>query len=122
MKFFDPLVLRWVSANQWVLEKELRCETFLGDVIYIPAGSSTDLASIPKIIWPILSPAGPWARSSVVHDECYRNPSRKFTRARCDEIFLEGMRADGVDVASMKAIYTAVRAFGSSSYVRRQLT
>ena len=112
MKFFDPLIVRWTGSNKWLVEKELRCESAAGDVIYVPAGSTTDLASIPRVLWPILSPAGTWARASVVHDWLYQK--RLFRRIRCDELFLEGMMVDGVRERAV--IYRAVRLFGAAAY------
>ena len=112
MKFFDPLIVRWRGDNQWVVEKELRCESADDDVIYVPAGTATDLASIPRVLWPILSPAGKWARSSVVHDWMYQQ--HLFRRLKCDNLFLECMAADRVRERAV--IYRAVRMFGQRAY------
>ena len=113
VKFFDPLIVRWTGSNQWILTHELRCESAASDVIYIPAGATTDLASIPRVLWPVLSPAGRWARSSVLHDYLYEN--RVFERLKCDDLFLEAMRDDNVG-SERNVIYRAVRLFGSAAY------
>ena len=113
MKFLDPLIVRWTGDMQWILDKELRCESADGDVIYIPAGSTTDLASIPRTLWPILSPAGKWARASVLHDYLYEK--RMFSREKCDKLYLEGMCDDNVGFVRYM-IYRAVRVFGKKVY------
>lgn len=38
------------------------------DVIQIPDGFQTDLASVPRIFWSVLPPDGTYERAAVVHD------------------------------------------------------
>ena len=38
------------------------------DVIIIPAGFATDLATIPRIFWALLPPSGVYEKAAVVHD------------------------------------------------------
>lgn len=122
MKFFDPLVVQWTGSNSWILHNELRCEADNGEVFYIPAGLTTDLASIPRVLWSFLPPQGPWARASVLHDWLYeqRYYSDKMdsdaARRECDRLFWEAMRDDGVDKETRDMIYSAVRAFGKEVY------
>lgn len=122
MKFFDPLVVQWTGDNQWILHNEIRCESEDGEVFYIPAGLTTDLASIPRALWSFLSPQGPWARASVLHDWLYEQKyysdkmSLHDARRKCDRVFWEAMRDDGVDPETRNMIYAAVRAFGKEVY------
>ncbi len=37
-----------------------------------PLGSITDGASIPRVLWAILPPFGPWVRAAIIHDELCR--------------------------------------------------
>lgn len=114
MKFLDPLVVQWTGNNRWVLHNELRCISTKGTTFYIPAGFETDLASIPQIIQNLLSPTGPWARASVLHDWLYDR--RILPREECDDLFYEAMIDDGVEKGLAKALYFAVKAFGERTY------
>lgn len=38
------------------------------EVISIPAGTRTDLASVPRIFWSLMPPTGSYERAAVVHD------------------------------------------------------
>jgi len=38
------------------------------DVLHIPAGFRTDLATVPRIFWAILPPNGVYERAAVLHD------------------------------------------------------
>jgi hypothetical protein len=96
--------------------------TFLLDVdqeLTVRAGQVTDLASIPRFLWPFLPPDGPWAEAAVFHDACYRTRGQVyggFTRAQCDGVLLEAMTALGVDPFPRVIIWGAVRMFGGSGW------
>jgi hypothetical protein len=104
-----------------------------GEVLTVHAGQTTDLASIPRFLWPILPPDGPWAEAAVFHDTCYRTRgaftfrgregrswagpgSRPYTRAECDEVLRQAMVALGVGSAPRVTIWAAVRAFGGQGW------
>ncbi len=116
MKFLDPLVIQWTDDNEWILVNELRCLPDEGPQITVPAGLRTDLASIPRVLWALLPPAGLWARASVLHDFLYR--TRCFRREKCDRLYLEAMVDDGVRRGTAHIIHRAVRVFGGRPYKR----
>jgi hypothetical protein len=99
----------------WFVEREIRYIPDREPQITVPAGTTTDLSSIPRVLWPVLSPAGTWARASVLHDFCYAQ--RLFRRKKCDDLFLEAMLDDRVKPATARLIHRAVRAFGRKAYV-----
>ena len=87
-----------------------------GEKYVIPANFKTDLASIPKIIWPVLSPAhSSLMVPAIVHDWFYRMTG-DFTRLQTDLIFYQLLRDYGVSKLQANAIYYAVRAFGGAFY------
>ena len=43
-----------------------------GLVAIVPAGFETDLASIPRFLWPIFSPMGDFRMASILHDFGYQ--------------------------------------------------
>lgn len=83
---------------------------------YIPANFETDLASIPKVVWPILAPAhSSLIRPAIVHDWFYRKTCH-FTRHETDLIFYHMLRTEGVSRFRASIMYYAVRVFGSNYY------
>ena len=79
--------------------------------VEIPAGFETDFASIPRLLWPLFPPDGPWLEASIVHDYCYREQV-PFSRFFADALFRELMRQYGVPRWRRVAFYYAVRLCG----------
>lgn len=60
----------------------------------VPAGFKTDLASTPRLLWPIIPPFGRHTKAAVVHDYLYA--TAKVPRKRADRILYEAvLDADG---------------------------
>ena len=114
---------RWVSS--WTnLDVDLSTST---DTILItaPIGYETDLASIPRITWNVISP---WdvARAAVIHDVLYgalrktlavkglHPQTVKVLRAQADNVFRKGMEDADPDIPNWKifSCFWAVRPFG----------
>lgn len=84
------------------------------DVIIVPAGTVTDLASVPRLLWVIFPPHGRYAKAAIIHDYLYANAVR--TRAFADKVFLEAMEVLGVPKTKRMLMYWAVRLFGRGAY------
>ena len=78
-------------------------------IVVVPKGFISDAASIPRLLWPLFPPDGPWLRASVIHDYLY---SIDCPRWMSDAIFRNVMRADGVPLWKRWPIFYAVRIFG----------
>lgn len=117
----DLLLLKKIG-----MENDVDFET---STITVPIGFDTNLASVPRAFWNIMSP---WdvARAAVVHDFLYWNCARtwptladdeigkmtwKDARAVADKIFKLAMKASEPSVPKWKiaTAYRAVRLFGS---------
>lgn len=86
----------------------------------IPSGFETDLASIPKLVWPILSPAhSAIIRPAIVHDWFYRK-AFDFTRKQTDLIFYHMLVNDGISSPRATIMYAAVRMFGWKFFHRNR--
>lgn len=82
----------------------------------IPEGFETDLASIPRIAWPIMAPAhSSLIRPAIVHDWFYRKTC-DYNRKQTDLIFYHMLKNDGVNPLRAATMYYAVRLFGSRYY------
>ena len=120
-KFTTPLIMEHKSEDRWILKEEV--EFHVGkypsdEVITVPEGFDTDLASIPKLFWNILPPHGKYGKAAVVHDYCYRTAC--YDRKKSDEIFLDGMKVLKVAKLKRRIIYYAVRWFGKFAWDKRR--
>lgn len=80
------------------------------NIITVPAGSITDFASVPRVLWPIFPPWGKYGKAAVLHDNLYNTGI--FTRKESDDIFLEAMEVLGVNWFTRRIIYSGVRVGG----------
>lgn len=82
----------------------------------IPKKFETDLASIPKIAWPIMAPAhSSLIRPAIVHDWFYRETC-DFNRHNIDLIFYHMLVNDGISKFKASIMYYSVRFFGGEFY------
>lgn len=90
------------------------------DVIYqydseswkVPAGTSTDFASIPWFGRWLLPKWGRYGWAAILHDFLYSNTGPDYTRKRCDNLFLLFMKLRNTPLWQMFFIYWSVRLFG----------
>jgi len=79
--------------------------------IMVPAGFVTDLATVPRVLWPFIAPSGPHQRAAIVHDYLYQCVG-DVSRFLADAIFRDLMRQLDVPLWRRVLAYYAVRAFG----------
>ena len=113
--FTSELKVLYVDGKHWVLLSPFvyRVGSVDSDeIIFVPAGFRTDFASIPHWAWPVMGhPAGKHGKAAVVHDFLYQSPG-DYSRRRCDQVFLEGMKVLGVGWLKRTIMYSAVRLGG----------
>ncbi len=121
-KFTTPAVLEMLDDYRWRLVEPF--EFWLTDnpvdVIAVPAGYVTDLASVPRILWSVFPPHGRYAKAAIIHDWLYDNALR--TKHEADKIFLDAMCVLGVPRWRRMLMYCAVRLFGRGNYFRGKIT
>jgi hypothetical protein len=94
----------------------------LEDVTYkeivTPEGFEFDGASIPRYLWTFVgSPyVGHYRRASCLHDWMYM--TRLYDRKKCDRLFNDIMKEDGVSDLKRYIMYYSVRLFGDSHYCK----
>jgi len=144
--FNDLIKAEFTPPSTWVLSRELifSTEHLLNEeidilrsigvdcspagIITVPSGFETDLASVPRQLWSLLSP---WdvARAAVIHDQLYLNCAVYFlsehkdtviwkkARSVSDKVFLLAMNAAAPPVSrwKKKSAYYAVRLFGKKA-------
>jgi hypothetical protein len=106
------------AADQWILDapwsvKVWRTKTSDVEVITIPAGFVTDLASVPRLPGAYMLFGGRARRSAIVHDFLYETQAGKDF---ADDVFHAAMKAEGMNWFTRSAMFTAVHLFGGPIY------
>lgn len=77
----------------------------------VPAGATTDGASIPRVLWVTHPPfTGKYRLAAVVHDYYCQERSRGWKETH--KVFYDAMRTSGVPEQTAKVMYGAVYKFG----------
>jgi len=79
--------------------------------VTVPAGFTTDMASIPRFFWRWFPPAGNHAAAAVVHDWLYRT-RHGVSRFLADALFRDLMAAMHVPAWKRWCMWFALRLFG----------
>lgn len=121
-KFLDPLRLEFLDGRRWELTAafDYRLGSPDGDeAVRVPRGFVTDFASIPRVLWNVLPPAGPYGKAAVLHDWLYQQRAvhklgltSYVGRAEADAILLEAMTVLNVGRVTRQLIYRGVRVGG----------
>lgn len=119
--FTSPLLVRDNGDDTWTLAEPFRYRVGSEDsyeVIAVPAGFTTDYASVPRAFWAFFSPHGRHGKAAVLHDYLYQSGGLFgcYSRAECDQLFLEAMLVLRVPTWRAQVMYRAVRLFGSKHF------
>lgn len=112
----EPKV-RFIGPRKVRLEEPLVFNSPTLGIIYVPEGTETDFASIPRVFWRILPPWDSHRPAAIVHDHLYT--AQTCTKDQADTVFLEAMEALGVPTWKRQAMYRAVQLFGGFVWNRK---
>ncbi|MFX4223515.1 MAG: DUF1353 domain-containing protein [Thalassobaculum sp.] len=120
-RFPDELILRKLNGPEWeVLEPFRYWSRAMQGWIRVPAGFTTDLASIPWFGRWYVSVDGDHTKAAVVHDFLYTLASARdfpdLPRRDADRVFREALRLRGVGPIKTWIMYAAVRIGGGRTY------
>lgn len=107
----------------WRLDRDVEhWDGNLGCTLFARRGYEFDLASVPRVVWPIIAPFELSILAPLFHDLIYEFkgrppadqvvPYRTFERVEADDLFLRLMALEGVSWWRRNAAYAAVRAAG----------
>lgn len=85
-----------------------------GTVYTIPAGTTSDGASTPPVLWPTIPPFGAYWMAAVCHDHWYRDT--ELPKDLCDDLLREAMLTLGVPHFEAETIYEGVHLAGWASF------
>lgn len=121
------------GRSLWALYHPLSYRPSNGeDVVTVPQGFRTDLASVPRWAWALIPPDGPWVKGAVVHDYLYKTKgtgiwyqqplgitrAMPYTRAEADWIFRDALANRGVDWLRRNILWLSVRLGGVCGWGR----
>lgn len=82
----------------------------------VPKGFETDLASVPRFLWPIFAPQySGFVAPAILHDYLYRCPN-DITRKFADEVLYSALISENVSPFTASKFYLGVRLFGYSHF------
>lgn len=83
----------------------------------IPKDFKTDLATIPRILWPVLSPQySGFVAAAILHDYLYRC-NNYITRQFADEVLYSALITQNVSPFTASKFYLGVRLLGDSHFI-----
>jgi hypothetical protein len=113
------LTFGYLDGRRWMVPRDYSYELRDGRVSTVRAGFIFDFASVPRLLWRLLPPAGlaknPYGLASTWHDWLYRHgriAGQAISRFEADHVFLEIMRHCGVSRVVARTIYDGVRLGG----------
>lgn len=110
LKINAPVVVQHPKdPKNWILTQDFH---YGGRVI--PRGFVTDFASVPRLVWALISSTDLGDVGPVVHDWKYRNGIG--SRSAVDKEFLRNMEREKIAWWKRQLAYRAVRLFGGSSW------
>ena len=122
--FREPLEIRKIEGTKyWVLRSPVVYHVGgypSGEVVRVRVGFETDLGSKPRLTWWLVGhPLDEGSQAYVVHDELLLHPgnglavgAERRSRRRCDQLFLEALKALGVSWWKRSLMYFGVRVGG----------
>lgn len=109
MSFFPEVRLKKSSEHYDWFEVIEDCYY---DEIIIPAGFTTDGASVPRLLWSIIPPHGLAFNASVLHDYLYENYNNREARKWVDDMFFQNLIQSNVPIFQAYIMYFYVRSLG----------
>ena len=100
-------------GNIFTLREDLHVEG-----ITVPAGFSSDGASVPRFFWRLVFPPGDnkALRAAFVHDFLYRTHPEGWLREAADLMFLKLLTEDGMPKFRAVLAWLGVRLFGGAAW------
>lgn len=86
------------------------------NLVTVPVGALTDLASVPRILWniPNLDPDGVSRAPAGLHDWLYR--THQLTKSAADEVLRQAIIARGGSAYTARVFWLGVKIGGSGPY------
>lgn len=116
--FREPLIAKKLDKRFWETVAPFTYEVGArgsGELITVPAGFPSDLASVPRAFWFLCPTDDGYSQAAVLHDWLCKKQGRverRYTVRRVSEIFCEAMRVLGISKLRSWIMFRAVLHFG----------
>jgi hypothetical protein len=113
--FDGELAVEATGATMWSLTRPLVYTGTRGDTWTVPAGFTTDFASVPRLMHWLTLPYGGYTRAAVLHDYLlgligHPDPATAVSSRDADGVFRLAMQELGVPWLKRWSMWAAVRA------------
>lgn len=106
---YSRLLVTRQQFNWWELQKDWSTPYGI-----VPKGFKTNGASIPRVFWWFMHPAGVLFEAATMHDYMYEKALK--TKLQADNVFREIALDHGVSEVKVTIAYYLVRLFGRGNY------
>ena len=113
-RFVSALVTQRTGPKTAMLLVPLIYESDLIGLVEVPAGFSTDFASVPRLPVAYMLTGDTAHEAAVVHDFLYS--TKRVSRSKADAVFLEAMETLGMSWWRRRLMWLGVRVGGWGSY------
>lgn len=118
MSWLTPYPMQPIGDDHWIMLQHAIYKTRSGELIHVPKGFLTDLASIPQVIQNVIPVNGRHRGPSVLHDLGFVIQDRSFMQV--NKLFLEAMADSGVNLVLRYAMFSAVSTGGRLPWLRNK--
>lgn len=111
----DGIVLEPLKGKRWKVYKDIDYTLSNGVSITIPKGFITDLSSVPRFLWGVMSPYGDFLLAALVHDYLYVQQSIMTRKEADKEMLIISNKINSktrLNKFDNRLRYLGVRAFG----------
>src|SRR3990167_4772239 len=115
VEFLTPLRLEAGNGSGWVVYEHF-VYAIDGQIDFVPAGTETDLDSVPRLPLAYWLVKGRARKSAVLHDWLY---TIQKPREWADQVLWAGMETEGVGGIYKRLIFAGVRLGGWHAYGKK---
>src|SRR5262245_10385175 len=121
--FGVPLLQPFADMHYWIIARSITWTPSIGtdpstQRVTVPRGFVTDLASVPRLFWVLISPAGRHGHAAILHDWLYW--IQTVSRHAADHVLDLAMKDVAVPTITRSVIFSAVRAFGGTAWMTNE--
>ena len=116
-----PPRVEWVGPRRGIFRAPFAFVSPTLGRIEIEEGFDTDYASVPRGLWNLYPPDGPYSPAAWIHDYLYwyqEINGEPVERHEADEVFLQAMASLGIGWFTRNVLYRAVRTGGGGPWKR----
>lgn len=116
-----PIRLEWTAPRRGVFTAPFAYISKTVGRVEIEVGFDTDFASVPRGLWNLYPPDGPYSPAAFIHDCLYWHQALceggiPITRKQADTVFLEAMGDLGIGWVTKHVLYRSVRLGGGTPW------